>query len=103
MLGSGVAVVGMATALAIAPDLPARWRREQEASAELRPIPWRNKVLASVGYMAMVKYQLRRLGRGQPSRPKVAPALALACQQWQTLRGNARYRRWIKGRPVFTG
>ncbi len=67
------------------PDLPARWHREQAASAELRPIPWRNKVLASVGYMAMVKYQLRRLGRGQPSRPKIAPALALACQQWQTL------------------
>ncbi|MEH8177170.1 NADH:flavin oxidoreductase/NADH oxidase family protein [Aeromonas veronii] len=96
VLGSGVAVVGMATALAIAPDLPARWRREQAASAELRPIPWRNKVLASVGYMAMVKYQLRRLGRGQPSHPKVAPSLALACQQWQTLLGNARYRRWIK-------
>lgn len=38
VLGSGVAVVGMATALAIAPDLPARWRREQAASAELRPI-----------------------------------------------------------------
>ena len=96
VLGSGVAVAGMATALAIAPDLPARWHREQAASAELRPIPWRNKVLASVGYMAMVKYQLRRLGRGQPSFPKIAPALALACQQWQTLLGNARYRRWIK-------
>lgn len=98
VLGSGVAVAGMATALAIAPDLPVRWRRDQEASAQLAPIPWRNKVLASVGYMAMVKYQLRRLGRGQPSRPKIAPALALACQQWQTLLGNARYRRWIKGR-----
>ncbi|UAK71224.1 NADH:flavin oxidoreductase/NADH oxidase family protein [Aeromonas enteropelogenes] len=96
VLGSGVAVAGMATALAITPDLPARWRREQESRARLRPIPWRNKVLASVGYMAMVKYQLRRLGRGKVSNPEVAPALALACQQWQTLLGNARYRRWIK-------
>jgi len=41
VLGSGVAVAGMATALAIDPDLPARWRREQESSAQLRPIPWR--------------------------------------------------------------
>lgn len=98
VLGSGVAVAGMATALAIDPDLPARWRREQESSAQLRPIPWRNKVLASVGYMAMVKYQLRRLGRGKASNPEVAPALALVCQQWQTLLGNARYRRWIKER-----
>ncbi|WP_421292567.1 NADH:flavin oxidoreductase/NADH oxidase family protein [Aeromonas taiwanensis] len=98
VLGSGVAVAGMATALAIDPDLPARWRREQESSAQLRPIPWRNKVLASVGYMAMVKYQLRRLGRGKASNPGVAPALALACQQWQILLGNARYRRWIRGR-----
>lgn len=98
VLGSGVAVAGMATALAIDPELPARWRREEEASTQLRPIPWRNKVLASVGYMAMVKYQLRRLGRGRASNPEVAPALALACQQWQTLLGNARYRRWIKER-----
>jgi len=96
VLGSGVAVAGMATALAITPDLPARWRCEQESSAQLRPIPWRNKVLASVGYMAMVKYQLRLLGRGRASNPEVVPALALACQQWQTLLGNARYRRWIK-------
>jgi len=48
--------------------------------------------------MAMVKYQLRRLGRGKASNPEVAPALALVCQQWQTLLGNARYRRWIKER-----
>ncbi|MFC3530817.1 NADH:flavin oxidoreductase/NADH oxidase family protein [Vogesella facilis] len=95
VLQSGVAVAGMATALAIDPQLPRTWRADTAASPQLRAIPWKNKVLASVGYMAMVKYQLRRLSRGLASRPGVAPALALLQQQCDTKLRNYRYRRWM--------
>ncbi|SCK14538.1 NADH:flavin oxidoreductase/NADH oxidase family protein [Vogesella sp. LIG4] len=95
VLQSGIAVAGMATALAIDPQLPRTWRVDTTATSLLRAIPWKNKVLASVGYMAMVKYQLRRLGKGKRTRPDVAPAIALAQQQWDTTCRNYRYRRWM--------
>ncbi|KUM03761.1 NADH:flavin oxidoreductase/NADH oxidase family protein [Chromobacterium subtsugae] len=96
VLGSGVAVAGMATALAINPNLPNAWRSDATAAPRLRAIPWKNKVLASVGYMAMVKYQLRRLSQGKRARPDVAPVLALLQQQWDAKIRTGRYRRWIQ-------
>ena len=93
-------MAGMATALAIDPQLPRAWRTDAGQSPVLRAVPWKNKVLASVGYMAMVKYQLRRLSQGRPSQPKVAPALALLQQQWETQRRNRQYRRWVHVQPI---
>jgi 2,4-dienoyl-CoA reductase-like NADH-dependent reductase (Old Yellow Enzyme family) len=93
VLGSGIAMAGMGTALAIDPHLPKAWRADQSASPLLRAITWKNKVLSSIGYMAMVKYQLRRLSQGKPTKPNVAPALALAMQQWETAIRNRQYRR----------
>ncbi|WP_293760596.1 NADH:flavin oxidoreductase/NADH oxidase family protein [uncultured Aquitalea sp.] len=100
VLQSGVAVTGMATALAISPDLPARWRRTPAFAPQLRAITWKNKVLASIGYMAMVKYQLLRLSRGQTTQPRVWPALALLCQQWDTQRKTRQYRRWMQAQAA---
>ena len=97
VLASGIDVVGMATALAIDPNLPKAWREGAERAPVLRAITWKNKVLASVGYMAMVKHQLRRLSLGRRTRPDVAPALALIEQQVDTLLQTRRYRRWVKG------
>ncbi len=97
VLASGIDVVGMATALAIDPSLPKAWREGPEHAPMLRAITWQNKVLASVGYMAMVKHQLRRLSLGRRPRPDVPPALALIEQQIDTLFQTRRYRKWVKG------
>ncbi|MGF6114606.1 2,4-dienoyl-CoA reductase-like NADH-dependent reductase (Old Yellow Enzyme family) [Janthinobacterium lividum] len=97
VLNSGIAMAGMGTALAIDPQLPKAWRADQSASPLLRAITWKNKVLSSIGYMAMVKYQLRRLSQGKQTRPNVAPALALTMQQWETAVRNRQYRRRMNG------
>ncbi|WP_402718275.1 hypothetical protein [Janthinobacterium rivuli] len=60
-MNNGIAMAGMGTALAIDPQLPKAWRSNQAASPFLRAITWKNKVLSLIAYMAMVKYQLRRL------------------------------------------
>ncbi|MEW9899730.1 NADH:flavin oxidoreductase/NADH oxidase family protein [Chitinivorax sp. PXF-14] len=100
VLAGGIDVAGMATALAIDPQLPKTWRADTSASTTLRAIRWKNKVLASVGYMAMVKYQMRRLSLGKRTRPDVAPALALVHQQWDTTIRNFQYRRWMNAQAV---
>lgn len=96
VLSSGIDMVGMATALAIDPNLPKAWREGLESAPMMRGITWKNKVLASIGYMAMVKHQLRRLSLGRSTNPNVAPACALIEQQVDTLIRNAQYRRWIR-------
>lgn len=96
VLGSGIAMAGMGTALAIDPQLPKAWLADRSASPLLRAITWKNKVLSSIAYMAMVKYQLRRLSQGKHTRPNVAPALALLMQQLETKVRNWQYRRMMR-------
>ncbi len=98
VLDGGAQLVGMATALAIDPALPTRWQRGEEIAPSLRPVTWSNKVLASLANMAMVKFQLRRLSRGQPSNPQVAPSWALLREQLRTARLTRRYRRLMASR-----
>src|SRR5260221_8960428 len=62
VLASGVSMVGMATALALVPDLPAQWLAGRHPSAETKPIAWKDKAMAALASMAMVKRRLRALG-----------------------------------------
>ena len=100
VLASGVAMVGLATALAIAPDLPRQWQQGADPAPQLRPIRWKNKPLAATAHMAAVKVQLVRLSRGQAPRPQVSPLWALLLAQWDTQRGASRYRRWLQQRTT---
>src|SRR5690606_33302709 len=77
VLDSGLAMAGIATALAIEPALPRQWQAGQNSTAELPPIRWKRKALASLAYMAAVKYQLRRLSQGRRPNPGVSPLRAL--------------------------
>ncbi len=100
VVNSGIALVGMATALAVEPRLPLVWRSDPAAASTLapalRPITFKNKVLASVAYMAMVKHQLHRLSLGRAANPQVHPGLALLEQQWDNRLKNRRYRHWMR-------
>lgn len=93
VLDSGLAMAGIATALAIEPALPRQWRAGQNSTAELPPIRWKRKALASLAYMATVKYQLRRLSQGRRPNPGVSPLRALLAEQLKTARRARQYRR----------
>jgi len=96
VLASGVALAGIATALAIEPDLPRRWQADPAVHPQLRPITWQDKVMASAAHMAMVKHQLRRLSRGKRSAPDVSPVYALISQQLTGKLQNRRYRQRMR-------
>jgi 2,4-dienoyl-CoA reductase-like NADH-dependent reductase (Old Yellow Enzyme family) len=95
VLASGVAMVGIGTALALNPNLPREWQAGKASAPVLRAIAWKSKVLASLAYMAMVKHQLRRLSKGKSTNPGVGPAFAFIEQQLDTVIKTRRYRRWI--------
>ncbi|RVU18912.1 NADH:flavin oxidoreductase/NADH oxidase family protein [Streptomyces antnestii] len=95
VLDSGVAVIGIGTALAVTPDLPDRWRGGREAERQLRPVTWSNKALASAAGMALVRSQMRRLARGSDPRPGTHPVRAVVTEQLQQRRALRRYRAWL--------
>ena len=91
----GVALVGIATALAINPSLPNAWRSGQDVAPELTPIAWKNKTMASLATMARVKYQLKRLSQGKTTKADISPLWALIAQQVVTSRQAKNYRQWM--------
>ncbi|WGP08657.1 NADH:flavin oxidoreductase/NADH oxidase family protein [Streptomyces sp. SH5] len=97
VLDSGVAVIGMGTALAVTPDLPDRWHGGREADRRLRPVTWSDKALASAASMAQVRHQMRRLARGSSPRPGTHPAIALIAEQRKQRTALRRYRAWLTG------
>jgi len=92
VLDSGIAMAGIATALTLEPQLIRHWREGRELNPQLKPISWKRKPLAALATLAVVRDQMRRLSRGQLPNPKVAPWLALACDQWFTARRARQYR-----------
>lgn len=95
VLDSGIDMVGIGTALALDPGLPRDWKAGKASAPMLRAITWKNKVLASIAYMSMVKHQLRRLSNGRDPNPSVMPALAFVEQQLDSAIKTRRYRRWM--------
>ena len=99
VLASGVAMAGIATALAVDPNLPRRWQAgEAEALAELPPIRWKRKAFAALAYMALVKLQMRRLAKGSKPKAKASPLAALLLEQLCTLRRVKQYKRMMANR-----
>ncbi|MFK8331764.1 NADH:flavin oxidoreductase/NADH oxidase family protein [Pseudomonas sp. BJa5] len=98
VLGSGVAMAGMGTALAIAPNLPRDWLRGKDTAPQMPPITWKNKPLASLANMALVKFQLRKLSLGRAPDPKVWPLRALLGQQLANALRARQYRQWMAQR-----
>jgi 2,4-dienoyl-CoA reductase-like NADH-dependent reductase (Old Yellow Enzyme family) len=95
-LANGVAMVGMATALAVTPDLPDRWRAGNEAAGKLRSVTWSDKTLASAAGMALVRHQMRRIARGRRPVLGTHPVRAMACDQLAQRGALRRYRSWLQ-------
>jgi 2,4-dienoyl-CoA reductase-like NADH-dependent reductase (Old Yellow Enzyme family) len=98
VLASGVELVGMATAVAVTPDLANRWRAGREATEELKPVRWSDKTLASAASMALVRHQMRRITRGRHPTGRTHPVHALMCDQRAHRRALGRYRTWLEAR-----
>ena len=91
----GVAMVGMATALAIEPGLPARWRAGDDIAVPPVVVSWKNRALAAAATQAVVKKQLVLMGSGKPSNAQTSPLLALVGSQLRQRLQARRYRRWV--------
>jgi 2,4-dienoyl-CoA reductase-like NADH-dependent reductase (Old Yellow Enzyme family) len=94
VLASGVALVGLGTALAMAPELPRRWAAGEAAVAPRPQVGWKDKAMASLATMALVRRQLRRMAAGGSPRSGSSPLWALLTDQWRAKGLTRRYRAW---------
>lgn len=92
----GVAMVGLAQALAYAPDLPNRWQ-ESESEVKVPVIQWKNRAVSGLATMAMAKLQLRRLGAGKAPKTNAWAPLVLVRDRLRMNRASRLYRKWLQG------
>lgn len=103
VLHGGVAIVGMATALAAVPDLPRQWRDGREPVAAMPAVDWKDKVLASLARMALVRRRLHALGRGGAASAAYSPLFTVVLDQLRSMRLTRRYRAWNKDEATLRG
>lgn len=96
VLDSGVAVAGIATALAVVPDLPLQWKTGKEPHALPKPVEWKNQMMAALARMALVTRRLRALGNGHLHTRRYSPLFTLITDQLRTRRITRRYRKWLQ-------
>lgn len=77
VIEQGCALVGLASALAITPDLAKKWQHEWAYSGIIPHCSWKDKSLASLANMAMVRRQLRRLGNNLTTLRNPSPLWSL--------------------------
>lgn len=102
VVANGVAVVGLATAMAYAPTLPHDWQSGRSDDIELPRVGWKNKTLASGASMALTKAQMRRISDGKLPKPDLSPLLTFLYAQVGDRRQARRYKRWVAQRRSFT-
>ncbi len=73
VVDSGVELVGMASALALTPDLPNQWQNNTAVFSHTPAVNWKDKTLSGLATMALVKQQLRRIAQGKSPKLTASP------------------------------
>ena len=100
-VGSGaVDMVGLARMLAIEPDLPRRILSGLAPLHQVKPITTGIKAIDKLGLLEVSWYtgQLKRIGRGQPTRPDESGLWVFAKQVWHMLRARRTRRSPVRAR-----
>jgi len=95
VLAQGVAMVGMATAMAYNPTLPRDWKQGRAVDGGRPAVDLKDKTLAALATMAMVKRQLQRMGIGKMPQVRMNALWSLVRDQLRTRILTRRYRYWL--------
>lgn len=93
VISSGIALAGIATALAYQPDLPNKWLNEPRKVAILPSVTWQDKTLSGLATMALVKRQIRRVGFSKQVKINASPVFTLISDQIRAAKLTKRYRK----------
>ncbi|KTF08656.1 NADH:flavin oxidoreductase/NADH oxidase family protein [Pseudoalteromonas sp. H103] len=98
VISSGVALVGMATALAYQPNLVNCWQTQPAQNLLMPRVTFKDKTLAGLATMALVKRQIRRVGQGKHVKANASAIFTLISDQIRTAKLTKRYRKRYRKR-----
>jgi len=93
VIDSGVALAGIATALAYKPDLVSIWQKQPEFIPAAPNVQIKDKTIAGLATMALVKRQIRRIGQGKGAKVNASAVFTLICDQIRSLKLTKRYKK----------
>jgi len=96
VIDSGVQLVGMASALALTPNLPNKWQQDITVLGHIPEVNWQDKTLSGLATMALVKQQLRRIAAGKSPNLSASPLWALITDQVRSAKLTKRYKKQHK-------
>jgi 2,4-dienoyl-CoA reductase-like NADH-dependent reductase (Old Yellow Enzyme family) len=93
VLSSGMDLVGIASALAYDPALVNKWTVNEDFEGFIPNTGWKDKTLSGLANMALVKRQLRSLGKGKRPSRSSSPLISLIIDQIRAAKLTKRYRK----------
>lgn len=91
VVNDGCAMVGLASALAATPDLSRKWQQDWHYAGQIPQCQWRDKTLAGLANMAIVRRQLRRLGNDLTTMRRPSALWSLILDMLHKKRMTKRY------------
>nr|WP_100640750.1 NADH:flavin oxidoreductase/NADH oxidase family protein [Alteromonas facilis] len=93
VINSGVSLVGMASALAFTPNLVESWQQSSPVDGVIPKVTWKDKTLAGLATMAIIKRQLRRMSQGASPSHTDSALWSLITDQINQAKLTKRYRK----------
>jgi 2,4-dienoyl-CoA reductase-like NADH-dependent reductase (Old Yellow Enzyme family) len=93
-LSQGMALVGLATALAQQPDLPLRWQAGVAAEIDTATPP-ANTQPSAVAMLMQTTERLGQMAAGRQPPSAISPQLAMLSSQIRLRNLTSRYRQWL--------
>ena len=81
VLGEGVSIVGMATALAMNSALPLAWSEGRQIDGKTATVNLKSKMWISFARLAIAQRQLHRIGSGRQPKPSAGAVASLIRQE----------------------
>jgi len=91
-------LVGIASAMAYKPDLVKIWKTNAEALGFTPKVDWKNKTLAALATMALVRRQLQRLGRSKVPKQNASALFSLIQDRIRLAKLTKRYKKNVFGK-----
>ncbi len=95
LAGGEIDLIGIARAMAYAPDLPKLWQSKGDAQITWRKAAFKNRAFTALGNMVLTKNNLHRLGAGKPPTTNASPLWILIKDRLRLRRLTKRYKNWL--------
>jgi 2,4-dienoyl-CoA reductase-like NADH-dependent reductase (Old Yellow Enzyme family) len=97
IINEQIDLVGIASAMAYQSDIAKIWKTNPEFVGFIPNVTWKNKTIAALATMALVRRQLQRLGKGKNVKRNASPLFSLISDRIRLSRLTKRYRKQVLG------